>query len=60
MWRGQDRYGGRIFCAYDLNLDDDNRTVTTKGWVKEQIAAIFGLKVVALASSSRMTAIVSA
>ena len=33
-------HGGRIFCAYDLNLDDDNRTVTTKGWVKEQIAAI--------------------
>ena len=33
-------HGGRIFCAYDLNLDSDDRTVTTKGWVKEQIAAI--------------------
>ena len=33
-------HGGRIFCAYDLSLDSDDRTVTTKGWVKEQIAAI--------------------
>ena len=33
-------HGGRIFCAYDLGLDSDDRTVTTKGWVKEQIAAI--------------------
>ena len=29
--------GGRIFCAYDMSLDDDDRTVTTKGWVKEQL-----------------------
>ena len=33
-------HGGRIFCGYDLGLDSDDRTVTTKGWVKEQIAAI--------------------
>ena len=32
-------HGGRIFCAYDLGLDSDDRTVTTKGWVKEQIEA---------------------
>ena len=35
-------HGGRIFCAYDLNLDDDNRTVTTKGWVKEQLSNAAG------------------
>ena len=33
-------HGGKIFCGYDLSLDTDDRTVTTKGWVKEQIAAI--------------------
>ena len=33
-------HGGRIFCAYDMSLDSDSRTVTTKGWVEEQIAAI--------------------
>ena len=37
-------HGGRIFCAYDLGLDDDNRTVTTKGWVREQIEAALSLK----------------
>ena len=30
-------HGGRIFCAYDLSLDSDSRTVTTKGWVDSEI-----------------------
>ena len=29
-------------AAYDLSLDDDNRTVTTKGWVKEQLSNAAG------------------
>ena len=33
-------HGGRIFCGYDLSLDEDDRTVVTRGYVKEQIAAI--------------------
>ena len=33
-------HGGRIFS--DLSLDDDNRTVTTKGWVKEQLSNAAG------------------
>ena len=32
-------HGGRIFCAYDLSLDSDSRTVTTKGWVNSEIRA---------------------
>ena len=51
-------HGGRIFCAYDMSLDSDDRTVTTKGWVKEQIAAIPRLKclkVVEVGSSLRST-----
>ena len=30
----------RIFCNYNMSLDDDPTTVPNKGWVKEQIAAI--------------------
>ena len=32
--------GGKIFCNYNMALDDDPTTVPNKGWVKEQIEAI--------------------
>ena len=31
--------GGKIFCNYNMELDDDDTTVPNKGWVKSRIAA---------------------
>ena len=31
--------GGKIFCNYNMSLDDDPTTVPNKGWVHEQIEA---------------------
>ena len=33
--------GGKIFCNYNMALDDDPTTVPNKGWVHEQIEAAF-------------------
>ena len=33
-------HSGKIFCNYNMSLDDDPTTVPNKGWVKEQIEAI--------------------
>ena len=33
-------HSGKVFCNYNMSLDDDPTTVPNKGWVKEQIAAI--------------------
>ena len=35
--------GGKIRCFYDLALDDDDTTVVTRGFVKEQLASVGGL-----------------
>ena len=32
--------GGKIFCNYNMALDDDPRLSLIQGWVKEQIEAI--------------------
>ena len=32
--------GGKIRCFYDLSLDEDDTTVVTRGFVKEQLASV--------------------
>ena len=34
--------GGKIRCFYDLGLDDEDTTVVTRGFVKEQLASVGG------------------
>ena len=34
--------GGKIFCNYNMELDDDDTTVPNKGWVKSQQSAAGG------------------
>jgi hypothetical protein len=31
--------GGKIRCLYDLSLDNDDTTVVTRGWVKQQLGS---------------------
>ena len=48
-------HGGRIFCAYDLSLDSDSRTVTTKGWVNSQITTKGDERYLQLAEGGKIT-----
>ena len=48
-------HGGRIYCAYDLSLDTDLRTVTTKGWVDSEIKAKGDERYLQLAEGGQIT-----
>ena len=48
-------HGGRIFCSYDLSLDEDLRTVTTKGWVDSEIRTKGDERYLQLAEGGKVT-----